>query len=181
MSIVLRAERQDLIRRPPTATITDVVRLAGVGKMTVSRVLNGASHVGPETAKRVQQAIHMLRYRPNQAAQALQTHRTKMIGLIVPRFNRMQRDRTAYATVPSTSSSECSPSSLIFRSVFIRPNLPFSLSVDAAYVGTTSRNLIQGLNLNPVSLGADLKAAKLRAATFHLCSRPLNQQHARKP
>lgn len=149
MSIVLRKERQNLVRRPPTATITDVARLAGVGTMTVSRVLNGASHVGPKTAERVQQAIRMLRYRPNQAAHALKTHRTKMIKLIVPRFNIMRRDRTAYATVPPTSSSECSPSSLIFRSVFIRPNLPFSLSVDAAYVGTTSRNLIQGFEPQP--------------------------------
>jgi hypothetical protein len=40
----------------------------------------------------------------------------------------------------------------------IQAKLPLAISVDAAYVGTTARNLIQGLNINPVALGTDLKA-----------------------
>jgi hypothetical protein len=42
-------------------------------------------------------------------------------------------------------------------SLGIQSKLPFAVVVDASYVGATSRNLIQGLNLNPVAMGADLK------------------------
>lgn len=97
------------------------------------------------------------------------------------RKNILRWPQAVTITQSPTSSSEFSLSSRIVRSIFIRPNLPFFLSVDAAFVGTTSRNLIQGSNHNPVSMDADLKAAKLRTASFHICSRPLNQQHARKP
>jgi hypothetical protein len=41
----------------------------------------------------------------------------------------------------------------------IQAKLPLAVVVDASYVGASSRNLIQGLNLNPVPMGADLKVA----------------------
>lgn len=41
----------------------------------------------------------------------------------------------------------------------IQAKLPLALIVNASYVGANSRNLIQGLNLNPVPIGADLKVA----------------------
>jgi len=44
-------------------------------------------------------------------------------------------------------------------SLGIQAKLPLALAVDASYVGATSRNLIQGLNINPVPFGADLKVA----------------------
>lgn len=65
-------------------TMMDVARLAGVGTMTVSRVLNGSANVAPETAERVQNAIHKLNYRPNEMARALRAMKSKSIGVIVP-------------------------------------------------------------------------------------------------
>jgi LacI family transcriptional regulator len=62
----------------------DVARLAGVGTMTVSRVLNGTARVSEETAQRVQTAIEQLRYRPNELARAFRGQRSRTIGLIVP-------------------------------------------------------------------------------------------------
>ena len=64
--------------------MSDVARLAGVGTMTVSRVLNGTAHVAEETALRVQTAIDRLRYRPNELARAFRCHRSRSIGLILP-------------------------------------------------------------------------------------------------
>src|SRR5260370_16417287 len=49
-------------------TMRDVAALAGVGVMTVSRVLNGRNGVSPERAARVWQAIEKLDYRPNLTA-----------------------------------------------------------------------------------------------------------------
>jgi LacI family transcriptional regulator len=46
-------------------TMRQVAQLAGVGLKTVSRVVNGESHVAPETALRVQEAIRTLNYHPD--------------------------------------------------------------------------------------------------------------------
>jgi LacI family transcriptional regulator len=64
--------------------MSDVARLAGVGTMTVSRVLSGTVPVAPDTAKRVQTAIDQLRYRPNELARAFRGQRSRSIGLILP-------------------------------------------------------------------------------------------------
>jgi LacI family transcriptional regulator len=69
------------MRKP---TMSDVARLAGVGTMTVSRVLNGTVHVTEETAQRVQTAIGQLQYRPNELARAFRGHRSRSIGFILP-------------------------------------------------------------------------------------------------
>ena len=64
--------------------MSDVARLAGVGTMTVSRVLSGTVPVSPETAERVRAAIDQLRYRPNELARAFRGQRSRTIGLIIP-------------------------------------------------------------------------------------------------
>jgi LacI family transcriptional regulator len=64
--------------------MSDVARLAGVGTMTVSRVLNGTVRVSEETARRVQTAIEQLKYRPNELARAFRGQRSRTIGLIIP-------------------------------------------------------------------------------------------------
>ncbi|MDT5299596.1 MAG: hypothetical protein QOG79_2838 [Mycobacterium sp.] len=62
--------------------MADVARLAGVSHQTVSRVINGASSIRPETKARVEQAIEELGYRPNTAARALVTRRSGIIGIV---------------------------------------------------------------------------------------------------
>jgi LacI family transcriptional regulator len=64
--------------------MTDVARLAGVGTMTVSRVLSGTVPVSEETARRVQSAIDQLQYRPNELARAFRGQKSRAIGLIIP-------------------------------------------------------------------------------------------------
>jgi LacI family transcriptional regulator len=64
--------------------MTDVARLAGVGTMTVSRVLSGTVPVSAETTRRVQSAIDQLQYRPNELARAFRGQRSRTIGLIIP-------------------------------------------------------------------------------------------------
>ncbi len=62
----------------------DVAERAGVGVMTVSRVLNGTAHVAEDTSARVYEALKELQYQPNLMARALRGHRTRSIGVIVP-------------------------------------------------------------------------------------------------
>jgi DNA-binding LacI/PurR family transcriptional regulator len=62
----------------------DVAARAGVSHQTVSRVLNGFEGIRPETRDRVEAAIAELGYRPNKAARALVTSRTRAIGVLAP-------------------------------------------------------------------------------------------------
>ncbi|NHD15633.1 MULTISPECIES: LacI family DNA-binding transcriptional regulator [unclassified Actinopolyspora] len=66
------------------AVMADVARLAGVSHQTVSRVLNDHPSVSPGTRSRILAAIEQLDYRPNSAARALVTRRTRVIGVISP-------------------------------------------------------------------------------------------------
>jgi DNA-binding LacI/PurR family transcriptional regulator len=66
--------------RPPS--IRDVARLAGVSHQTVSRVLNDHPSIRPSTRERVQQVIAELQYRPNRAARALASSRSRTFGIL---------------------------------------------------------------------------------------------------
>ncbi len=63
--------------------IRDVARAAGVSYQTVSRVLNDSASIRPQTRQRVLDVIDRLGYRPNQAARALVTSKSHVIGILV--------------------------------------------------------------------------------------------------
>jgi len=65
-------------------TIRDVAKVAGVGLMTVSRVLNNHPAVRASTRKKVEAAVVQLGYQQNEAARLLKGQRAKIIGLIMP-------------------------------------------------------------------------------------------------
>ncbi|MEV7006902.1 LacI family DNA-binding transcriptional regulator [Streptosporangium sp. NPDC051022] len=67
-------------RRP---TLEAVAALAGVGRGTVSRVINGSPKVSEKARDAVQRAIRELGYVPNRAARALVTRRTDTVALVV--------------------------------------------------------------------------------------------------
>jgi len=64
--------------------MADVAQLAGVGKMTVSRLLSGSANVSKATADRVHRAIRLLNYQPNELARSLRSVHSKTIALILP-------------------------------------------------------------------------------------------------
>jgi DNA-binding LacI/PurR family transcriptional regulator len=68
--------------RRRAATMGDVAKLAGVSPQTVSRVVNAHAYVGRQTRERVRAAMRELHYRPNLAAQALVTGRSKTLGVV---------------------------------------------------------------------------------------------------
>ena len=70
--------------KPRAVRMRDVADRAGVGMMTVSRVLNGTARVSEETSARVYKALKDLQYQPNLMARALRGHRTHSIGIILP-------------------------------------------------------------------------------------------------
>jgi LacI family transcriptional regulator len=77
----------DMKKQKKNSTVLDVARLAGVGQMTVSRVLNNQPMVRASTRRRVLAAIRQLGYRRNEAARMLRGLPTMMIGFIVPKLS----------------------------------------------------------------------------------------------
>jgi LacI family transcriptional regulator len=75
----------------------DVARLAGVSTATVSRALNTPDRVDPVTRQRVLDAAARLRYVPHGAARTLRSHRSRMIGAVVPSFDYALYARTTSA------------------------------------------------------------------------------------
>ena len=69
------------------ATINDVASLAGVSIATVSRVLNGTTHVSDATTTKVRNAIATLNYYPRSAARVLASQKTNTIGLVLPEIS----------------------------------------------------------------------------------------------
>jgi DNA-binding LacI/PurR family transcriptional regulator len=69
-------------------TIADVARLAGVGKGTVSRVLNERANVDPATRTRVLAAIKELEFVPSPTARRLSLGRTQTVAVMVPFLTR---------------------------------------------------------------------------------------------
>lgn len=73
------------MKRP---TIRDVAELAGVGKVTVSYVLNGQSRsarISESTEQKVLEAALALNYRPNALARMLVTKRTDILAVVFQR------------------------------------------------------------------------------------------------
>ena len=66
----------------PRVSMALVASRAGVSGQTVSRVANDSPNVDPATRARVEKAMAELGYRPNRAARALRTGRSRTIGLV---------------------------------------------------------------------------------------------------
>lgn len=64
--------------------LEDIARIAGVSRSTVSRVVNNDPHVREATRRKVLHVIAEQGYRPNRAARALATRRTRTLSLVIP-------------------------------------------------------------------------------------------------
>lgn len=74
--------------RPGTVTLDDVAKRLGVGRTTVSDILNRSDHgkrYSHATQQRVLRAVQKLGYTPNRGAQALVRGRSGSIGLVLTR------------------------------------------------------------------------------------------------
>ncbi len=71
-------------RHPSQVRMEDVARIAGVSLITVSRTLKSPDKVAEATRKRVLAAIEKTGYIPNLVAGGLASHRTNVVGAIIP-------------------------------------------------------------------------------------------------
>ena len=65
-------------------TMDDIARIVGVSKTTISRYLKGElKYMSKETAKKIEDTVKKLNYRPNKTAQSLKLKNTGIIGFSV--------------------------------------------------------------------------------------------------
>lgn len=100
-----QGERTQRRRRPATGRVSMamVAARAGVSGQTVSRVVNDSPRVDPETRARVETAMAELDYRPNRAARALRTGRSRTIGLVVTTLATVGNSRMLQATAEAAA------------------------------------------------------------------------------
>ncbi|MEU7701101.1 LacI family DNA-binding transcriptional regulator [Streptomyces sp. NPDC015492] len=71
-------------RQTGRPTLEEVAARAGVGRGTVSRVINGSPRVSAQAKAAVERAVAELGYVPNRAARALAGSRTDAVALVIP-------------------------------------------------------------------------------------------------
>jgi len=179
---------------PRSLTLEAIGKLAGVSRSTVSRVLNDHPDVRPEVRMRVEAVIEKTGYLPNQAARALVSNRTGLIGLVVPtEVNELFGD-PYYSELVHGIQEGCTETGSVFSifpfygrrgQVILLPTLTAQGFLDGviATAGPHSDQLIatlrdRGKNVVAVGHPADLRdlrrvdvdsRAGSAAATAHLC------------
>lgn len=66
--------------------IAEIAKLAGVSSAAVSRYFNNG-YISEEKREAIRRVVEETGYRPSIQAQMLRTHRTKMIGVVLPRID----------------------------------------------------------------------------------------------
>ncbi|MEM6719903.1 MAG: LacI family DNA-binding transcriptional regulator [Bacteroidota bacterium] len=75
------------MKKKSSATLKDIAKRLGISTSTVSRALNNHSDINLETKKLVEKTAKELNYQPNIFAKGFRSHRTRMIGVVVPKIS----------------------------------------------------------------------------------------------
>ena len=90
-----------------SVNIKDVAKLANVSISTVSRVINNAPNLKPETRKAVEDAIKKLNYIPNRVAQNLGGKYFNSIGVLSTRSSNQAFDNPYFSIALQSISQVC--------------------------------------------------------------------------
>ena len=75
------------------STIFDVAKKAGVGKSTVSRVINNDENVKEETRKKILEVMKEMNYSPSASARGMRANNSRVIGVITSRLDSPSETR----------------------------------------------------------------------------------------
>lgn len=82
-------------------TIKDIARLSGVGKSTVSRVLNNESGVSKRTRERVEAVMNQHGFSPSRSARAMRGQSDKVVAIIVTRLDSLSENLAVQTMLPA--------------------------------------------------------------------------------
>ena len=75
------------MKKKSSATLKDIAKRLGLSTSTISRALNNHADINPETKALVQKTAKELNYQPNIFARGFRSHRTRIIGVVVPKIS----------------------------------------------------------------------------------------------
>lgn len=101
-------------------TLEAVAELAGVGRGTVSRVVNGAPGVSAKARAAVETAITELNYIPNPAARSLVTSRTDCVALVIPESESRLAAEPYFSAVIRGVSTELADTEMQLLLILVR-------------------------------------------------------------
>lgn len=87
-------------------TIIDIAKLSGVGKSTVSRVINNETGVNPATREKVLKTISVYNFTPSKSARMLRGYSNKVVGIVVTRLDSSAENEAVRAMLPLLYENE---------------------------------------------------------------------------
>jgi len=119
-------------------TIKDIARLSGVGKSTVSRVLNNESGVSERTRERVEAVMQQHGFSPSRSARAMRGQSDKVVAIIVTRLDSLSENLAVQTMLPVFYEQGYDP---------IMIESQFSATMVAEHLGMLRRRNIDGVVL----------------------------------
>ena len=119
-------------------TIKDIARLSGVGKSTVSRVLNNESGVSQRTRERVEAVVNQHGFSPSRSARAMRGQSDKVVAIIVSRLDSLSENLAVQTMLPAFYEQGYDP---------IMMESQFSPDLVAEHLHMLSRRNIDGVVL----------------------------------
>lgn len=170
MSAIDRPESGGLAPdRAKPARIKDVAAKAGVSLKTVTNVVHQRSNVRDSTRARVQAAIEELDYRPSLAGRQLQSGRSTMITLALPRIDEPYLGALAHAMIAAASPRG--------YTVVMDETGGVPEREEQAAAGYPGHG-IDGVIFSPFALNPEAMAAMSRRTPMVLLAAPLPDSHA---
>lgn len=119
-------------------TIKDIARLSGVGKSTVSRVLNNESGVSAHTRERIEAVMQQHNFAPSRSARAMRSQSDKVVAIIVSRLDSLSENLAVQTMLPHFYAEGYDP---------IMMESQFSAEKVAEHLGILQRRHIDGVIL----------------------------------
>ncbi len=119
-------------------TIKDIARLSGVGKSTVSRVLNNESGVNERTRERVEAVMQQHGFSPSRSARAMRGQSDKVVAIIVTRLDSLSENLAVQTMLPAFYEQGYDP---------IMMESQFSPALVNEHLGILARRHIDGVVL----------------------------------
>lgn len=119
-------------------TIKDIARLSGVGKSTVSRVLNNESGVSERTRERVEAVMAQHGFSPSRSARAMRGQSDKVVAIIVSRLDSLSENLAVQTMLPAFYEQGYDP---------IMMESQFSTQMVEEHLGMLQRRNIDGVVL----------------------------------
>jgi len=119
-------------------TIKDIARLSGVGKSTVSRVLNNESGVSAHTRERIEAVMQQHNFAPSRSARAMRSQSDKVVAIIVSRLDSLSENLAVQTMLPHFYAEGYDP---------IMMESQFSPEKVAEHLGILQRRHIDGVIL----------------------------------